>query len=235
MGFGIGEIVGAATGSSLLAGGAGLIGGLYQNHSAELQAEWQRDWEKMMSDTSHRREVADLKAAGLNPLLSVNKGASTPSTSVAPVSDPVQAGINSALAVRSNRADVDLKEASAANMRKQNEMLDEQIVGQVFENQIKLMSQGKIPEEIENLIVSRSKSITEQARIRQEIKNLLVEEGILGSTAKLKAAEVPGAETEAAIDKSEPGKIGRILKRITDIFGKPGREPSEGSSRSRRK
>lgn len=39
------------------------------------EAEKTRNWQESMSNTSHQREVDDLKRAGLNPVLSANGGA----------------------------------------------------------------------------------------------------------------------------------------------------------------
>lgn len=49
--------------------------------ASAAEAQKNRDWQEMMSNTSHQRAVRDLVAAGLNPVLAASTGASTPSGS----------------------------------------------------------------------------------------------------------------------------------------------------------
>lgn len=48
------------------------------NTAAQHNADLQMAFQERMSNTAHQREMVDLQKAGLNPLLALNTGASTP-------------------------------------------------------------------------------------------------------------------------------------------------------------
>lgn len=55
------------------------------------EAEKQRQWQASMSNSEVQRRVADMKAAGVNPVLAAGSGASTPSAAVASTGSPSSA------------------------------------------------------------------------------------------------------------------------------------------------
>jgi hypothetical protein len=83
------------------------------NRENERIARENREWQERMSSTAYQRAMADMKSAGLNPMLAyMQGGATTPSGSTAQMQDSITPGLNSAMASRRLVADLHNLEAS---------------------------------------------------------------------------------------------------------------------------
>ncbi len=184
---------------SVISAGAGLAGGLLsksgaakRNEAQIASAREQMEFQKMMSDTAHQREVKDLRAAGLNPILSATggSGASTPGGAQAQIQDELTPAVSTAL----QSAQI---EAALKNVRMETE---------------RAASDADLKDEQANVAVHQKEKILLE---KENVKAVTRHNEALATAAEL---VIPGLTVESEIDKEGTGDISRRIKRFTDLI-----------------
>lgn len=177
----IGEVLGAVGGS--------IVSGLFDKSSAEDQMEFQEE----MSSTAHQREVEDLRAAGLNPILSAKYGgASTPGGASWSMPD-LGASVSSGFAAAKTKEET----KNAQEQRQVIKNTADQLAEKNFETQA---NTAVLREEF-------NKKRDERKQIQANTENIRKQNAIMDSA-------VEAARIESEIDKTAYGKAMRYLNRL---------------------
>jgi len=223
-----------AAAATLAVGGLGFLGQQMTNSANQANAQAQMDYQTQMSNTAYQRQVKDLEAAGLNPMLAYIKGggASTPTGAMATYQSPVSGAVQAATSakapseIRKTEAETSAAEASTDLTRKEIEVRDATI-GKI-RAEVK-----KIEEEIANLPVERRRLEEEVRRTKAAYINLaeqsalLAQQGqtevekrkVLQATAVKLTAEglITKAEYQAMVDSNFLGVAAREVKVFSDV------------------
>jgi len=124
------------------------------NAANAKNADNQMAFQERMSNTAHQREVADLRAAGINPLLAVNGGASAP-----------QGAMAQAQSTHNTQSDIGAIVGNAIEARRLKKEIDQ------VDSNTKLNQALKEKAEAEKGFVEKNKQVLTNTERRTEAEN----------------------------------------------------------------
>lgn len=198
------------------------------------EAQKNRDFQAIMSNTAHTREVRDLRRAGLNPILSATggNGASTPSGGIANVDNPgagmtansinsakvKQEAINQQIAIGKAFAET-IAIKSQADLNQQKIKESQQSVENLKAQEIKTEKESwQISENTENTLVARQGLSLDniQKRLNNEFNDLK----ILNTTAQTQSYQSQAAHYQQLMNKViQDIKAGKSYADVKSIIG----------------
>lgn len=195
--------IGALIGAGAAIGGA-LIGRQGQkdaNVANAQQAEAQMRFQQEMSRTAHQREVEDLRAAGLNPILSGTggAGASTPPGAAARMENVDENTAATAQSIALNKENLD-------NLKETNKQIRAETVKKVQEG-YESSARTEREKQHGNLLLSQ------QTTEKEHQDNLRANTALATHNASIAASSAKGAQLEGEIDETKYGAVMRYINR----------------------
>jgi len=113
--------------TAAIAGGAALLGGVMGNDANAKEASRNRAFQENAAKNRHQWEVDDLRAAGLNPILSGTggSGSATNATSAATQQDAITPAVQSAMAARQQDEQLQLMKAQTEKTKQEEKTTHE--------------------------------------------------------------------------------------------------------------
>lgn len=219
------SFLGSVVGSAL-----GVVGGILGNKSSAKEAQKSREQSVEIAKHSHQWEVQDLKKAGLNPILSVNSGASVSSLPYAQQINPA-AGIGDTLNSADKINNVDKKIAeSTIDLQTQSALNQEKQAGKAIADQhLAETSERLAAENAENAIAQRDVIRRNAELVDAQVQKEFSQSGMNSALAVKALQEAGVAEKQKAlldydINAREYGKAAEKytapIDKVLDTVGK---------------